>query len=127
MAPLDFTVVGSLVIYSYFEKSYQKNVHATIPKGNMRYDQHTLFLTLTLVAFHGLSCHSFKLTRNHPQHLCGLSRILFPTTFLEIAVYSTAVVLRTYVSLYYSSPHILTVILVGNEQFIKMCMANAFS
>ena len=61
------------------------------------------------------------------NHVWGLSRTPFPTTFLEIAVYSTAVVLRTYVSLYYSSPHILTVILVGNEQFIKMCMANAFS
>ena len=26
-------------------------------------------------------------TQNHPQHLSGLSRALFPTTFLEIAVY----------------------------------------
>ena len=63
MAPLDFTVVGcdnSLVIYSYFEKGCQNNVHATILNGIMGYDQLTLFLTLTLVAFHGLSCHSFK-------------------------------------------------------------------
>ena len=27
-------------------------------------------------------------TQNHPQYLSGLSRALFPTTFLEIAVYS---------------------------------------
>ena len=26
-------------------------------------------------------------TQNHPQYLLGLSRALFPTTFLEIAVY----------------------------------------
>ena len=26
-------------------------------------------------------------TKNHPQHHSGLSRVLFPTTFLEIAVY----------------------------------------
>ena len=30
-------------------------------------------------------------TQNHPQHLSGLSRALFPTTFLEIAVYWAAV------------------------------------
>ena len=28
--------------YSYFEKSCQKNVHATIPKGNMGYDRYTV-------------------------------------------------------------------------------------
>ena len=27
-------------------------------------------------------------TQNHPQYLSGLARALFPTTFLEIAVYS---------------------------------------
>ena len=26
-------------------------------------------------------------TQNHPQYLSGLSRALFPTTFLELAVY----------------------------------------
>ena len=26
-------------------------------------------------------------TQNHPQYLSGLSRALYPTTFLEIAVY----------------------------------------
>ena len=28
-------------------------------------------------------------TQNHPQYLSGLLCALFPTTFLEIAVYST--------------------------------------
>ena len=28
-----------------------------------------------------------KWTQNYPQYLSGLSRALFPTTFLEIAVY----------------------------------------
>ena len=49
-----------------------KNVHATIPKGNMGYDQYTVPDTVavepTFVAFlkhlqtysNGLSCHSFK-------------------------------------------------------------------
>ena len=46
-----------------------KNVHATIPKGNMGYDQYTVPDTVavepTFVAFlmsyaHGLFCHSFK-------------------------------------------------------------------
>ena len=31
-----------VVIYSYFEKGCGKNVHATIPKGNMGYDQYTV-------------------------------------------------------------------------------------
>ena len=49
-----------------------KNVHATIPKGDMGYDQYTVPDTVAVktsfVAFlqhvqtyvHGLSCHSFK-------------------------------------------------------------------
>ena len=28
-----------------------------------------------------------KWTQNHPQYLSGLSRAIYPTTFLEIAVY----------------------------------------
>ena len=32
-----------------------------------------------------------QLTQNHPKYLSGLSRAHFPTTFLEIAVYSTRV------------------------------------
>ena len=29
-------------VYSYVEKGCRKNVHATIPKGNMGYDQYTV-------------------------------------------------------------------------------------
>ena len=32
-------------------------------------------------------------TQNHPQYLSGLSRALFPTTFLEIAVYVNAMLI----------------------------------
>ena len=35
-----FVLLTSL--YSYFEKGCRKNVHATIPKGNMGYDQYTV-------------------------------------------------------------------------------------
>ena len=53
-------------------KAVGKNVHATIPKGNMGYDQYavpgTVAVESTFVPFlwhsqtyiHGLSCHSFK-------------------------------------------------------------------
>ena len=59
----------------------------------MGYDQYTIPDTVAVepafVAFlyhsqtynYGLACHSY------PQYLSGLSRALFPTTFLEIAVY----------------------------------------
>ena len=83
-----------------------KNVHATIPKGNMGYDQYTvpddcscrtyfccfpLALTNTFPwPFVPILSNYFekKRTQNHPQCLSGLSRALFQTTFLEIAVYS---------------------------------------
>ena len=43
------------LVYSYFEKGCRKNVHATIPKGNMGYDQYTVPDTVavepTFVAF----------------------------------------------------------------------------
>ena len=35
------------VVDSYFVKGCQKNVHATIPKGNMGYDQYTVPDTTT--------------------------------------------------------------------------------
>ena len=44
-----------LLRYSYFEKGCWKNVHTTIPKGNMGYDQYTVPDTVavepTFVAF----------------------------------------------------------------------------
>ena len=54
-------------------KCVGKNVHATIPKRNMGYDQYTVsdnvvvestfaaFLKHSQTYVHGLSCHSFKL------------------------------------------------------------------
>ena len=41
------------------------------------------------VAFRAIFSNFFEeqSTQNHPQYLSGLSRALFPTTFLEIAVY----------------------------------------
>ena len=60
------------LIISTSRKVVGKNVHATIPKGNMRYDQYTVPDTVAVkssfVAFlyyaqtyvHGLLCHSFK-------------------------------------------------------------------
>jgi len=38
----------SSVVYSYFEKVCQKKVHATIPKGNMGYDQYTVSDTVAV-------------------------------------------------------------------------------
>ena len=84
-----------------------KNVHATIPKGNMGYDQYTVpddcscrtyFCCFPLALantfpwpFVPILSNFFekKRTQNHPQCLSGLSRALFPTTFLEIAVCKT--------------------------------------
>ena len=89
-------------VYSYFEK----NVHVTIPQGNMEYDQYTVpddfscriyFCCFPLALentfpwpFVPILSNFFEewRTQNHPQCLSGLSRELFPTTFLKIAVYS---------------------------------------
>ena len=90
-----------------------KNVHATIPTGNIGFDQYTvpddcssrtyfccfpLALANTLPwPFVTILSNFFekKRTQNHPQCLPGLSRAVFPTTFLEIAVYSW---LQTWIS-----------------------------
>ena len=92
------------VVYSYFEKGCLKNVYATIPKGNMGYDQYTVpddcscrtyFCCFPLALantfpwpFVPILSNFFEKqrTQNHPQCLSGLSRALFPTTFLKIAV-----------------------------------------
>ena len=92
--------------YSYFKKDCRKNVYATSPKGNMGYDQYTVpsddrscrtyFCCFPLALANTFSwpfvpiLSNFfrkKRTQNHPQCLSGLSRALFPTTFLEIAVF----------------------------------------
>ena len=90
-----------------------KNVHATIPKGNMGYNQYTVPDECSCRSF--FCCFPLALantfpwpvvpilsnffkkqrTQNHPQCLSRLPRALFPTTFLEIAVYSCLLVLLT--------------------------------
>ena len=86
-------------------KVVRENVHETIPKGNMGIMINTLFLTLQLsnllllLSLNSSRKHTSVASRvilskffgeqwiqNHPQYLSGLSRALFPTTFLEIAV-----------------------------------------
>ena len=91
-------------IQLFRERLSKKNVHATIPKGNMGYVQYTvpdtvaveLLLLLsfsirrhTSIASPAILSNFFEkqCTQNHPQYLSGLSRALYPTTFLEIAVY----------------------------------------
>ena len=82
-----------------------KYVHATIPKGDMGYEQYTVpddcscrtyFCCFPLALantfpwpFVPILSNFFekKRTQNHPQCRSGLSRALFPTTFLEIGVY----------------------------------------
>ena len=76
------------------------NVHSTLPKGNMGYDQYTVPDTAaveptfvapkhTSMASRAILANFFEelSTENHPQYLSGLLRAFFPTTFLEIAVY----------------------------------------
>ena len=96
-----------------------KNVHGTIPKGNMEYDQYAVPDPVAVKTYFNcfpsarantrprLLVPSFQIsfseeqrTQNHPQYLSWLSCALFPTTFLEIAVHilivKTRVHLRTF-------------------------------
>ena len=93
------------LVYSYFEKGCRRKCARDNPERyygiwSMHCSWHwscrTYFFLLSLALannVHGLSCNSFKFlrrtewTQNHPQYLSGLSRALFPTTFLEIAAY----------------------------------------
>ena len=80
-----------------------KNVHATIPKGNMGYDQYTVPIDCSCrtyyccfplahankcpwppVPFFQISLKNSAL-KNHPQYLSGLT----PVLFFEIAVKTT--------------------------------------
>ena len=83
-----------------------KDVHATIPKGNMGYDRYTVsdncsfrsyFCCFPLAVANTFSWPFLPIlsnfseeqwTQNHPQCLSGLSRALFPTTLLEKVVTS---------------------------------------
>ena len=91
-------------IQLFRERLSEKNVHATMPKGDMGYDQYHCswhwscrnyfyWFRLALANIRpAFSCHSFKffwrtVNSKPPKYLSGSSRELFPTTFLEIAVY----------------------------------------
>ena len=98
-----------IIIHSLYtaisRKVVGKIVHVTIPKGNMGYVQYTVpddcsrrtyFCCFPLALantfpwpFVPILSHFVeeKRTQNHPQCLSGLLCALFPTTFLEIAVY----------------------------------------
>ena len=102
-------VQNSDQVYSYFERGCRKNAHSTIPKGNVGYDQYTVpddcscrtyFCCFPLALantfpwpFVPILSNVFEKqrTQNHSQFLSGLLRALFPTTFLEIAVYGLMV------------------------------------
>ena len=83
-----------LMNYDYIqlfrERLSETNVHATIPKGNMGYEQLLFFSTRKHASMTSRTILSnfFKKqwTQNRPQYLSGFSRALSPTTFLEIAV-----------------------------------------
>ena len=77
-------------------KVVAKTVHATIPKGNID----TVAVEPTFVVSFSPRKHTSmascailwnffekQWTKNHPQFLSGFSRALYPTTFLETAVY----------------------------------------
>ena len=82
-----------------------KNVHATIPKSNMGFDQYAVADTVAVsnpllllsfsirkhssMAFRAILSNFFNEYWNqyHPQYLSELSRTPFLRTFLEIAVY----------------------------------------
>ena len=88
-------------------------MHATILKGNMGYDQYTvpdtvavesylLLLSFSICKHTSIFSHAIlsnffeeQRTQNYLQYLSGLSRALFPTTFLEIAVYTRTSITRT--------------------------------
>ena len=73
----------------------KKNVYAPIPKGNMGCNQYTVrndrscrsyFCCFPLALANICPWPPVQFTQNHPLNLSGLSRVLFQTTFLEIAV-----------------------------------------
>ena len=102
-----FTLTVPQFIHMYTvisRKVVGKNVHATIPKGNMGYHQYTVpddcscrtyFCCFPLARANicpwpprAIFSNFFEQqsTQNHLQYLSGLSRALFSTTFIEIAV-----------------------------------------
>ena len=100
------SINSQVFIQLFRQRVAEKKVHATVSKGNMGYDQYTVpddcscrtyFCCFPLALantfpwpFVPIFSNFFekKRTQKHPQCLSGLSRALFPTIFLEIAVCS---------------------------------------
>ena len=59
-----------------------KNKLATVPKGDMGYDQYIVPDTVAVE----LIFSEEQWTQNHPQYLSRLMREIFPTTFFEIGL-----------------------------------------
>ena len=96
---------GFFFIYSYFEKLLSEKMCSRQSRKVIWDMFNTLFLTLwlsnlllllsfstrrhTSMASPAILSNFFEkqCTQNHPQYLSGLSRALYPTTFLETAVY----------------------------------------
>ena len=91
--------------HTAISRKVRENKHATIPKGNMGCDRYTVpgncrcrtyFCCFPLALANTFSWPFVSILsnfseeqwiQNHPQCLSGLPCALFPTTFLEIAVY----------------------------------------
>ena len=105
---------AAFALYSYFEKGCRKKCAPTIPKGNVGYDQYTVSDDCSYRTYFGcfplaIANITSQITRailsnffeerciqNHPQCLLGLSRALFPTTFLDITVYCNVFLICIY-------------------------------
>ena len=77
--PTRFVQERQIKVYSYFEKGCRKNLHATIPKDNMGYDQYTPFLTLQL------SNLLFLLSFSTRRHMSTASPTIL-SNFFEIGI-----------------------------------------
>ena len=84
-------IVFAWVVYSYFEKGFAKNVPATIPKGVGMLSNLFLLLCFSTRRYMSMTSPAMlsnffekQWTHNHPQYLLGLSRALYPTTFLDV-------------------------------------------
>ena len=77
--PTRFVQERQIKVYSYFEKGCRKNLHATIPKDNMGYDQYTPFLTLQL------SNLLFLLSFSTRRHMSTVSPTIL-SNFFEIGI-----------------------------------------
>ena len=69
------------IVYSYFEKGCRKNVHATIPKGNMGYDQYTVSDDCTCRTY--FCCFPLALANTFPQPFVTILSNFFKNSELK--------------------------------------------